>query len=59
MLHRDPGRLAVIDGTMNSVLYQKILRENVCILKLKQTQVMQQDNDPKHKRRPLNPVVFT
>ncbi|KAF7641127.1 hypothetical protein LDENG_00292770 [Lucifuga dentata] len=24
-----PGRLAVIDGTMNSALYQKILKENV------------------------------
>ncbi len=47
-----PGRLAIIDGTMNSVLYQKILKENVrpsvCDLKLKRTWVMQQDNDPKH-----------
>lgn len=25
----EPGRLAVIDGTMNSALYQKILKENV------------------------------
>uniref|UniRef100_A0A803JTH1 Uncharacterized protein n=1 Tax=Xenopus tropicalis TaxID=8364 RepID=A0A803JTH1_XENTR len=24
-----PGRLAVIDGTMNSTVYQKILKENV------------------------------
>jgi len=24
-----PGRLAIIDGTMNSALYQKILKENV------------------------------
>ncbi|KAF7643297.1 hypothetical protein LDENG_00242120, partial [Lucifuga dentata] len=47
-----PGRLAVIDGTMNSALYQKILKENVRPsvrdLKLKRTWVMQQDNDPKH-----------
>ncbi len=46
-----PGRLAIIDGTMNSALYQKILKENVrpsvCDLKLKHTWVMQQDNDPK------------
>ncbi len=47
-----PGRLAIIDGTMNSALYQKILKEHVrpsvCDLKLKRTWVMQQDNDPKH-----------
>ena len=47
-----PGRLAIIDGTMNSALYQKILKENVRPsvrdLKLKHTWVMQQDNDPKH-----------
>ncbi len=47
-----PGRLAIIDETMNSVLYPKILKENVrpsvCDLKLKRTWVMQQDNDPKH-----------
>ena len=47
-----PGRLAIIDGTMNSALYQKILKENVwpsvCDLKLKCSWVMQQDNDPKH-----------
>ncbi len=24
-----PGRLAIIDGTMNSALYQKILKESV------------------------------
>ncbi len=40
-----PGRLAIIDGTMNSALYQKILKENVgpsvCDLKLKCTWVMQ------------------
>ncbi len=47
-----PGQLAIIDGTMNCALYQKILKENilpsVCDLKLKHTCVMQQDNDPKH-----------
>ncbi len=47
-----PGRLAIIDGAMNSALYQKILKENVqpsvCDLKLKRTWVTQQDNDPKH-----------
>ncbi len=44
-------RLAIIDGTMNSALYQKILKENIwpsaCDLKFKCTWVMQQDNDPK------------
>ncbi len=48
----EPGRLAIIDGTMNSAFYQKILKENVwpsvCDLKLKCTWVMQQDNDLKH-----------
>ncbi len=38
-----PGRLAIIDGTMNSALYQKILKENVwssvCDIKLKHTWV--------------------
>ncbi|KAK3532558.1 hypothetical protein QTP86_024138 [Hemibagrus guttatus] len=47
-----PGRLAVINGTMNSTVYQKILKENVrpsvCDLKLMRTWVLQQDNDPKH-----------
>ncbi|KAK3550030.1 hypothetical protein QTP86_018655, partial [Hemibagrus guttatus] len=47
-----PGRLAVITGTMNSAVYQKILKENVrpsvCVLELKRTWVLQQDNDPKH-----------
>ncbi|KAK3574095.1 hypothetical protein QTP86_002852 [Hemibagrus guttatus] len=50
-----PGRLAVINGTMNSAIYQKILKENVrtsvCDLKLKRTWVLQQDNDPKHTRK--------
>ncbi len=47
-----PGRLAVINGTMNSAVYQKILKDNVRPsvrdLKLKRTCVLQQDNDPKH-----------
>ncbi|KAK3573598.1 hypothetical protein QTP86_030017 [Hemibagrus guttatus] len=47
-----PGRLAVINGTMNSAVYQKILKENVrpsvCDFKLNRTWVLQQDNDPKH-----------
>ncbi len=47
-----PGRLAVINGTMNSAVYQKILKDNVWPsvrdLKLKRTWVLQQDNDPKH-----------
>ena len=47
-----PGRLAIIEGTMNSALYQRILQENVRLsvreLKLKRSWVMQQDNDPKH-----------
>ncbi|KAI4895768.1 hypothetical protein NFI96_024067, partial [Prochilodus magdalenae] len=47
-----PGRLAVINGTMNSTVYQKILKGNVWPsvhdLKLKGTWVLQQDNDPKH-----------
>uniref|UniRef100_A0AAY4B9U9 Transposase n=1 Tax=Denticeps clupeoides TaxID=299321 RepID=A0AAY4B9U9_9TELE len=46
------GSLAVIDGTMNSTVYQKILKVNVrpsvCQLKLKRSWVLQQDNDPKH-----------
>ncbi|XP_075444851.1 uncharacterized protein LOC142488342 isoform X3 [Ascaphus truei] len=50
-----PGRLAIIDTTMNSALYQKILEENVgpsvCELKLNQKWVMQQENDPKHTSR--------
>ncbi len=47
-----PEWLVIIDGTMNSALYQKILKENVrpsvCDLKLKSSWVMQQDSDPKH-----------
>ncbi len=47
-----PGRLAIIDGTMNSELYQQILKENIRTsvpeLSLKKKWAMQQDNDPKH-----------
>uniref|UniRef100_A0A8C6KDX3 Transposase Tc1-like domain-containing protein n=1 Tax=Nothobranchius furzeri TaxID=105023 RepID=A0A8C6KDX3_NOTFU len=46
------GRLAVINGTMNSTVYQNILKENVRPsvrqLKLKRSWVLQQDNDTKH-----------
>ncbi|KAK3542248.1 hypothetical protein QTP86_021468 [Hemibagrus guttatus] len=49
---KDLEDLLVINGTMNSAVYQKILKENVrqsvCDLKLKQTWVLQQENDPKH-----------
>ncbi|KAK3515159.1 hypothetical protein QTP70_008187 [Hemibagrus guttatus] len=49
---KGPGRLAVINGTMNSAVYQKILKDNVrphvSDLRLKRTWVLQQDNDPKH-----------
>ncbi len=42
----------MINGTMNSAVYQKILKDNVQPsvrdLKLKRTCVLQQDNDPKH-----------
>ena len=42
-----PGRLAIIDGTMKSGLYQQILQENfkafVCELKLNRKWIMQQD----------------
>ncbi len=47
-----PGRLAVINGTMNFAVYQKTLKDNVRPsvrdLKLKRTWVLQQENDPKH-----------
>ncbi len=45
-----PGWFAIIDGTMNSALYQKILKENIqpSVCDLKHTWVMQQHNDPKH-----------
>ncbi len=51
-----PGRLAIIDGIMNSALHKKILKENVwpsaSDLKLKRTWVMQQDIDLKHTASP-------
>ncbi len=47
-----PGQPAIIDGTMNSELYQQILKENVRTSvqeqSLKRMWVMQQDNNPKH-----------
>ena len=50
-----PGQLAIIDGKMNSQVYQDILQENVrlsvCQLKLNRSWVMQQDNDPKHRSK--------
>ncbi|KAI4884115.1 hypothetical protein NFI96_032765 [Prochilodus magdalenae] len=53
-----PGRLAVINGTMNSTVYQKILKENVRPsvhdLKLKHTWILQQDNDSKHTSKPTS-----
>ena len=46
-----PEQLAVTDGTMNSPLYQKILKKNVQLsvhdLKFKCTWVMEQDNNLK------------
>ncbi len=53
------GLLAIINGTMSSALYQKILKENIqpsiCDLKLKCTWAMQQGNDPKlNSNPPLN-----
>lgn len=45
-------RLIVIDGINDSVFYLKIQKDNVQLslhaVKLKHTQVMLQDNDPKH-----------
>jgi hypothetical protein len=50
-----PGQLVIIDGKMNSQVYEDILQENVrlsvCQLKLKRSWVMQQDNDPKHRNK--------
>uniref|UniRef100_A0A3Q1JIP2 Tc1-like transposase DDE domain-containing protein n=1 Tax=Anabas testudineus TaxID=64144 RepID=A0A3Q1JIP2_ANATE len=47
-----PGQIVVIDGKINSRVYQDILQENVRPpvhqLKLRRGWVMQQDNDPKH-----------
>ncbi len=48
-----PGQPAIIVGSMNSELYQRIIKENVRTSvkeqSLKRTWVMQQDNNPKHK----------
>ena len=50
-----PGQIAVINGKMNSQVYQDILQENlrpsVRQLKLNRGWVMQQDNDPKHRSK--------
>jgi hypothetical protein len=50
-----PGQLAIIDGKMNSQVYQDILQENVRLpvrhLKLNRSWVMQQDNDPKYRSK--------
>ena len=48
-----PGQLGIIEGKMNSQVYQTILQDNVRMsvhqLKLCRRWVMQQDNDPKRK----------
>lgn len=50
-----PGQLAIINGKMNSQVYQDILQKNlrqsVKQLKLKRGWVLQQDNDPKHRSK--------
>ncbi|KAK3510447.1 hypothetical protein QTP70_006837 [Hemibagrus guttatus] len=50
-----PGPLAIVEGTMNSQVYQDILKNNlkvtVCKLKLRRSWVMEQDNDSKHKSK--------
>lgn len=47
-----PRKLVVIETSMSSTLYWKILRTNVrtstCQFKLGQNWVMKQDNNPKH-----------
>ncbi|KAK1796512.1 hypothetical protein P4O66_009548 [Electrophorus voltai] len=53
-----PGRFAVVNGTINSAVFQKILKENIWSsvsgLRLKHTLVLQQDNDPKHTSKSTN-----
>ncbi|KAK1786194.1 hypothetical protein P4O66_017908 [Electrophorus voltai] len=46
---RGPGRLAVVNGTINSAIYPKILKENIrpSVHDLKHTLFLQ-NNDPKH-----------
>ncbi len=55
-----PGRFAVINGTMNSAVYQKILKDNVRPsvrdLKLKRTWVLQQDKTHQQ-NTPANPPL--
>uniref|UniRef100_A0A803JRB2 Tc1-like transposase DDE domain-containing protein n=1 Tax=Xenopus tropicalis TaxID=8364 RepID=A0A803JRB2_XENTR len=50
-----PGRIAIIEGKMNSQVYQDILQENlrpsVHQLKLSRRWVLQQDNDPMHRSK--------
>lgn len=49
------GGLVIIDGTINSALYQMIMKEkSVHALKLKSSQLKQQDNDPKHTCRSIS-----
>ncbi|KAI4874360.1 hypothetical protein NFI96_002555 [Prochilodus magdalenae] len=43
-----PGRLAVINGTMNSTVLKENVRPSVRDPKLKRTWILQQNNDPKH-----------
>jgi hypothetical protein len=49
------GQIAIIDGKMNSQVYQDILQENVRLsvrqLKLKRSWVIQQDNDSKQRSK--------
>ena len=50
-----PGKLAVVSGIMNYLVYQYILQENVAEsvhqLGLSRGWTFQQDNDPKHKSK--------
>ena len=50
-----PGQLAIIDGKINSQVYQDILQKNVrlsvCQLMLNRSWVTLQDNDPKHRSK--------
>lgn len=50
-----PGQLAIINGKMNSKVYQDVLQEklrpSVRQLKLKRGWMLQQDNDPKHRSK--------
>lgn len=50
-----PGQLTIIESTMNSTVYQRVLEEHVeqskKKIKLKQNWTLQHDNDPKHTRK--------